>query len=575
MSLTPKDLGSGFSVFRLSFGGEFEGNIFDGKDLIASTDAGGYIKLQVSGDESYENGKEKYLGIDTLKTSISGATGAYGAKFSLDSIRTTVGKENEAYKQFKFTVDLKNDSLTVYVKDAPGVKESVNNGEKVRIVYARLDNKSLLTVADVEEPTQGVLPFISVEKGTPAEIEGGTGVYFLKSASKTTTGGKYIAAYKDSEIKIMTGTPSVNQLEGQWYIKEDNGMYNIVDRKSNTSMLLKGEVFAVQGMANTFTFGGDADSITVEPQKVNLDDKFLGSANFTTAEMANNGYALNLIPAGAETSSSYTVTADSILQVKSVDGKDAVIFKIVAVDTLEIGGAQALKDTVSIVQYQLKSQFSDKYVAYDTEKKSLKVSSSANAINFFFNINVDGGKYSMEIATGDNDGKFITADLASSNMVLSETPAYFNFVEMEAPEYGTFDSGNKRFTSDLKSLTMNPLNFFAEAKQEGQEIVKSTYEKDNFSLWLSKSKASTAEKPLYFIMTSLAVDGDPNASRHYFYMVSGRASSLVDTSADKNYRVHFIKNDTIETMKDNANNPALFALKVTESGNYLLENQSC
>ena len=26
-------------------------------------------------------------------------------------------------------------------------------------------------------------------------------------------------------------------------------------------------------------------------------------------------------------------------------------------------------------------------------------------------------------------------------------------------------------------------------------------------------------------------------------------------------------------MKDNANNPALFALKVTESGNYLLENQ--
>lgn len=573
MSLTPKDLGSGFSVFRLSFGGEFEGNIFDGKDLIASTDAGGYIKLQVSGDESYENGKEKYLGIDTLKTSISGATGAYGAKFSLDSIRTTVGKENEAYKQFKFTVDLKNDSLTVYVKDAPGVKESVNNAEKVRIVYARLDNKSLLTVADVEEPTQGVLPFISVEKGTPAEIEGGTGVYFLKSASKTTTGGKYIAAYKDSEIKIMTGTPSVNQLEGQWYIKEDNGMYSIVDRKSNTSMLLKGEVFAVQGMANTFTFGGNADSITVEPQKVNLDDKFLGSANFTTAEMANNGYALNLIPAGAETSSSYTVTADSILQVKSVDGKDAVIFKIVAVDTLEIGGAQALKDTVSIVKYQLKSQFSDKYVAYDTEKKSLKVSSSANAINFFFNINVDGGKYSMEIATGDNDGKFITADLASSNMVLSETPAYFNFVEMEAPEYGTFDSGNKRFTSDLKSLTMNPLNFFAEAKQEGQEILKSTYEKDNFSLWLSKSKASTAEKPLYFIMTSLAVDGDPNASRHYFYMVSGRDSSLVDTSADKNYRVHFIKNDTIETMKDNANNPALFALKVTESGNYLLENQ--
>ncbi|WP_304248246.1 DUF6383 domain-containing protein [Parabacteroides gordonii] len=576
IDLTPTDLGGGFSVFRLSFGGKFEGNLFEGKDLIASTDEEGYIKLQVAGDESYDNGEKKYLGVDTLKTIISGATGAYGYKFSLDSIRKEVGKENKSYKQFKFTVDLKNDSLTMYVRNAPNVKSTITSDKKVRVVYAQLDNNSILTVADVETPTQGVLPFISVEKGTPTEIVGGTGVYFLKSASKTVDGGKYISSFEGSEIKTMTGKPSVNQLEGQWYIKEDNGMYSIVDRKSNTSMLLKGEVFAVQGMANTFTFGGNADSITVEPQKVNLDDKFLGSANFTTAEMANNGYALNLIPAGAETSSSYTVTADSILQVKSVDGKDAVIFKIVAVDTLKIGGAQALKDTVSIVKYQLKSQFSDKYVAYDTEKKSLKVSSSADALDFFFNINVDGGKYSMEIAAGGNKGKYITADLASSNMVLSETPAYFNFVEMEAPEYGTFDSGNKRFTSDLKSLTMNPFSRFAEAKQEGQEILKMNYEKDNFSLWLSKSKASTAEKPLYFIMTSMEIDGDPNASRHYFYMVSGRDSLLFNDAAKEKPevpRVHFIKNDTIETMKDNANNPALFALKVTESGNYLLENQ--
>lgn len=589
--LQANELGDNFSVFRLSFGDKFDGDIFSGQDLIAKPVSEGdkdWMRLQVKGDETFADGKTgKYFGLDTTKVEITGATDVFGAKFVLDSTYTTDLKGgikyhtvgNDEFQQFQFQVDLKNDSLVMLVKKAPIVNGDLKlYNDNVQVVFTKVGTTQLLTVSKIDkvdkEPTNGAAPFISVEKGTPAEIAGGTGVYFLKSASKTSTEGKYISKYEDGKIVPMTtGTPSVNSLEGQWYIKEDGGMYSIVDRKSNTSMLLKGEVFAVQGMANTFTFGGNADSITVEPQKVNLDDKFLGSANFTTAEMANNGYALNLIPAGAETSSSYTVTADSILQVKSVDGKDAVIFKIVAVDTLEIGGAQALKDTVSIVKYQLKSQFSDKYVAYDTEKKSLKVSSSANAINFFFNINVDGGKYSMEIATGDNDGKFITADLASSNMVLSETPAYFNFVEMEAPEYGTFDSGNKRFTSDLKSLTMNPLNFFAEAKQEGQEILKSTYEKDNFSLWLSKSKASTAEKPLYFIMTSLAVDGDPNASRHYFYMVSGRDSSLVDTSADKNYRVHFIKNDTIETMKDNANNPALFALKVTESGNYLLENQ--
>ncbi|WP_075556322.1 DUF6383 domain-containing protein [Parabacteroides timonensis] len=586
VSLEANELGDNFSVFRLSFGDKFDGDIFSGQDIVASKSDKNWVRLQVKDDMTFDDGKTaKYFGLDTTKVEITGATDVFGAKFVLDSTYTddvkggikyhTVG--NGDFQQFQFKVDLKNDSLVMLVKNAPIVNGDLELcAENVQVVFTKVGTTQLLTVSKINEagkPINGAAPFITVEKGTPAKIEGGTGVYFLKSASKGENGGKYISSFNEKDHKIVpmtTGKPSVNQLEGQWYIKEDNGMYSIVDRKSNTSMLLKGEVFAVQGMANTFTFGGNADSITVEPQKVNLDDKFLGSANFTTAEMANNGYALNLIPAGAETSSSYTVTADSILQVKSVDGKDAVIFKIVAVDTLEIGGAQALKDTVSIVKYQLKSQFSDKYVAYDTEKKSLKVSSSADALDFFFNINVDGGKYSMKIATDNNDGKFITADLASSNMVLSETPAYFNFVEMEAPEYGAFESGNKRFTSDLKSLTMNPLNFFAEAKQEGQDILKSTYEKDNFSLWLSKSKASTAEKPLYFIMTSLAVDGVPGVDRDYFYMVSGRDSSLLSGSAA---RVNFIKNDTIETMKDSSKNPALFALKVTESGNYLLENQ--
>lgn len=596
VGLKANELGGNFSVFRLSFGDKFDGDIFSGQDIIAKSvkeettqslaesgnTAADWVRLQVKGDETFDDkdATPKYFGLDTTKVEITGATDVFGAKFVLDSTYKHVESHkllNDNYQQFRFEVDLKNDSLAMFVKNAPIVNGDLENlAEEVQVVYTKVGTTQLLTVSkiDASKPVNGAAPFITVEKGTPAEI-GKTGVYFLKSASKTVEGGKYISSFEGGKIKTMTGTPSVNSLEGQWYIKEDNGMYSIVDRKDNTKMLLQGEVFAVQGMANTFTFGGNADSITVEPQKVNLDDKFLGSVNFTKDELANNGYVLNLIPTGTETSKTYTFTADSILQVKSGEAKDAVVFKIVAVDTTKVGGALSLKDTVSIVRYQLKSQFSNKYVAYDKAKASLKVSDYAPALKFKFNTNLDGGTYNMQIDTTDAtiNNKYVDAQVSSSNMVLSETPAYFNFVEMEAPEYGTFDSGNKRFTSDLKSLTMNPLNFFAEAKQEGQEIVKSTYEKDNFSLWLSKSKASTAEKPLYFIMTSLAVDGDPNASRHYFYMVSGRDSSLVDTSADKNYRVHFIKNDTIETMKDNANNPALFALKVTESGNYLLENQ--
>lgn len=594
-ALRAEELGDNFSVFRLSFGGEFSGDIFSGKDLIATNIDDvelktHFVKLQIKGEEHFADGKPKFLGVDTSKTVISNATGVYGAKFIADStykaLNHTVG--NEDFQQFKFLVDLKNDSLAMFVYRAPEVnKEELTSSENsVRVVYAQVGDNKVLTVTelikeeDLIKPANGVAPFISVERGTPAEIIGGTGVYFLKSASKGETAGKYIASYNKETNKIvtMTGTPSVNHPEGQWYIKEEGGMYSIVDRKDNTSLLLKGEVFAVQGMENTYTFGGSADSITVERQQVDFSNKFLGSVNFTKEDIANNGYALNLVPADAEISDSYAMTADSILQVKSVDAKEAFVFKIEAVGEPEpVSGAKALGDTIFITNYKLKSQFSNKYVAYDDEKKSLKLSSIAEPFVFRFNTSVDGGKYNMEIVDlGDPviyRYKYITADLSSSNMIIWDSPAYFNFVEMNAPEYGTFESGNKRFTSDLKSLTMNPLNFFAEAKQEGQEILKSTYEKDNFSLWLSRSKASTAEKPLYFIMTSLAVDGVPGVDRDYFYMVSGRDSSLVDTSADKNYRVHFIKNDTIETMKDNANNPALFALKVTESGNYLLENQ--
>lgn len=585
LALKANELGENFSVFKLSFGGEFEGDIFSGKDIIAKSagdnDDEYLVTLQVKGDETFDNSTPKYFGVDTVVSQITPAEGVFGARFVLDS--TYVAEEgvhtvgNETFQQFKFLVDLKNDSLAMFVNRAPIVNgELKSSTDKVRVVYTKTGSTQLLTVSERKDandntPVNGVAPFITVAKGTPAEISGGTGVYFLKSASKTTDGGKYISSYKEGQIVTMTGTPSVNQLEGQWYIKEEGGMYSIVDRKSNTSMLLKGEVFAVQGMPNTFTFGGKADSITVEAQKVNMNDKYLGSRHFTKEDLANIGYVLNLLPVGAETSNSYTFTSDSLLQVTNGDAKDAVIFKLDSVGVNLKEGAQKLNDTISVVTYKLKSQFRNKYVAYDKDKNCLKITTvPEDAIEFRFNTSAEGGKYDMQIVSGNNvtANKYITADLASSNMILSETPAYFNFVEMDAPEYLSFESHHKRYTSNMKSLTMNPLNFFAEAKQEGQEILKSGYEKDNFSLWTIRSEASTAEKPLYFITTSLP-NVNPEADRIRYYMVTGGDSLIAENES----RLHFIANDTIETMKDTKNNPALFAFKVTESGNYLLENQ--
>lgn len=88
MTMTPQDLGDGFSTFQLTFGDKYEGNIFTGEDLIAnSVGDKGFMTLQVKGDEAYSNGVKKFLGVDTLKTTINNQEDVFGAGFALDSIR--------------------------------------------------------------------------------------------------------------------------------------------------------------------------------------------------------------------------------------------------------------------------------------------------------------------------------------------------------------------------------------------------------------------------------------------------------------------------------------------------------
>ena len=126
-ALDAKQLGNGFSVFQLVFGDTYEGNIFEGKDLLA-TDLKdgdkGYVSLQFQGDLAWPDGKPKYLGVDTTKTEIAGAIGAYGAKFVADSTYESITAHsvgNADFQKFKFTVNLKNDSIAMFVKAAPNV----------------------------------------------------------------------------------------------------------------------------------------------------------------------------------------------------------------------------------------------------------------------------------------------------------------------------------------------------------------------------------------------------------------------------------------------------------------------
>lgn len=574
MYLSASELGDGFQVFQLTFGGNYQGNIFEGKNLIAKNTAAPatgaianakYVTLQIQGD------------------------GVYGAKFTADSTYDASGLHtlgNADFQKFYFTINLKNDALAMYAAAAPTVNASpMTSVPNVRVVYASVIETKALTVSDLQsgstQPAQGAAPVITVTKGTPSTIATGTGVYFLKSASKGDKGGQYAVAYDKSAAsdKLVTAAgfkPSIYQPKGQWYIKENNGMYSVVDRNTNTTIISNEEIFAVQGMANTYTFGGSTDSITVEYQaNVDLKDKFLGTRHFSAEELADNGYVLNLISGTPGVDDLYAFTSDSVLMIKSGDAANAAALRIVvsqdSVQNVTDGlGARALGDTLYHATYMLKERFSNDLVASENGGP-LKLSDYTAPLEFVFNTATTGGKYQMATRVGATT-QYVFMNVNTANLILSDKVNYFDFVAVEAPEYASIDNSHKRFGTNGKFLTMNPLNFFAEVKNEGQDILKSTYETDNFSLWVQEADTVIAGKPLYFITTSIYTpETTTKAVSPRYYMVSLRDSNETFVSNGATYyRVGFSDKANIVPSLDNN---ALFAFKTTQDGGYLLENQ--
>ena len=552
--LNAQQLGNGFSVFQLKFGDIYDGNIFAGKELLAKdiTGKAGYVTLQAKGDESYANGVAKYFGVDTLKSTISGARDVFGYKFALDSTRTNV-KPNEACQQFKFTIDLKNDSLAMFVAGTPF------DNDTVRVVYASVEATKVLTVSKVEDGgavEQGSVPYITLSKGTPTTIPTGTGIYFLKRANKDANEGRY---YVTSNT-YMDDKPSVNLAKGQWYIKETDGKYSIVDRSENTTFAsLNSEAFAVQGMANTYTFGSSTDSVTIEFQPVNLNDHYLGSLYFTENELNDNGYVLNLISGTTGVSNIYAYTTDSILKGKVGDAKDAAIFKLIPSDTVSAGGAVTLGDELFVISYKLKGLFNSDTITAQSD--SLKFSKSESALSFKFISDATAEKYAMLSSTN----QYVGMNVNTSCVQLSEKAAYVNLEAVDAPEYASFASAHKRLAYNNNALAMNPLNFFAEMKDEGNPITKANYEADYFSLWVEQDTV-IAGKQLYFISSGVANGGKAEANIRYYLAAKDTTRAGIDADT---YAM-FISHDSIKTMK---NNPALFAFKTAEEGGYYLENQ--
>ena len=556
--LKADQLGGGFTTFQLEFGATYEGDIFSGKDLIAKDVPGkaGYVALQSKEDRAYPNGVAKYFGIDTLKTTISGAKDVFGYRFSLDSTRT-VQRPNAAWQQFKFTIDLKNDSLAMFVAATPLAAETPLDADTVQVVVASVDTKQVLTVSKIDESgkvLQGAVPYVALSKGTHADIPTGSGVYFLQSASKGANGGKYYV--KKNSFMGGDSVPSVNLPRGQWYIKTENGKYSVVDRESDNAFILNQEIFEVAGMEDTYLF--DGDSVTVTAMSVDLNDKYLGSMAFTEKDLAEKGFTLHLIP-GTPIGISYlyTFTNDSILKQTGENISGEIMFKLVPKDTQIVAGAKQLGDEISVISYQLRTLFGTDKIAAQSD--SLKLSATGDPLLFRFAYNETKQWYTMKVV-GDAEGRYVGMDMQTSCLQLTKNPAKVIILSADAPEYATMEAGHKRFSTANNSLVMNPNTFLAELKIEGNEITKSGYTEDNFSLWVEKAENSPLGKQLYYI--SCEAIGTKVGDEPRYYLAAS------DTLGG---RAVFTSDVSVKTIE---NSPTLFALKIVEGGTYYLENQS-
>lgn len=560
--LEANELGNGISTFVLNMGGNYTGDIFKDNELIATDLTGddeAYMSLQIKGDEYFEDGKAKYLGVDTLYTEISGAQNSFGFKFVADS--TYGGTHtwgNGDFQKFKFTIDLKNDSIAMFVKQAPSLSIVNRYSTDVQVVYATLGDNKVLTVSETD-PLQGTAPFITTRRGTPVTLANGSGVYFLKNVGKTANAGKYLYGNEDKEYEYASETPSVYNPDGQWYVKEENGKYSIVDRLTNTSYAANSEIFAVNGVRGAYTVAGRTDTLSFEYQpKVDLKDKYLGSLYFTEAELKEKAIQLNLqavdgvvVPISV---------SDSVLFADTEE--DAKIFGLEVKDKKVVGGAMVLGDTLYAVSYHLKDQFGDRYLVKDEESKSLIVSAYQQSIlDVVFESTKYGDTYEMKV--GD---EYVTYNTKSNLLLLGTSEEAFKFKVdiIDAPQYETVESSHLRFECNGKYLTMNPLTLWAELKNEGQKITKADYTADNFSFKIEKADTVIPGKPVYLISTCM-IGADDETSDVRYYL------SAIDTvQHEGKNRLGFIpSNDTIRTSK---NSPAYFSLKKNEDGSLWLEN---
>ncbi len=566
--LTPKtlkasELGGGFTVFTITFDSNLTGDVFAGKELIATdlTTDPGYVAVQEVGKETLNN-KPLYFGLDTTRNKITPQANIYGSVFKQDTTYVaddyhSVGNEN--LQKLKFVMDLLTDKVTLYVKDAYDFDEKdlsseVEAAPVIKAVYAEVLTSRVLTVS---QDDQGKAVTIKLGKGTPATLPNGTGAYFIQVYDAADKVWKYAySSISAPYFETSKTAPSKLLPAGQFYIVEKDSKYAIADRLYNllytngtmndeTSLVTYRQLYAVTGQEGVYRIDGDAngnmfkftylDDVAAGPGEYH----YLGYKRYSDSEIANEAFTLNLVSGTSGVADVYSyVDSKKYLIVKAqTTAEDAAKFKIdknrsfdgiVYTDNIHAKGvgALALGDTLARTGYVLYQQYTGNYVGTDPEAadKALLVNSSVTPRIFSFINNGKDGQYLMQTQLGT----IVVLDVNTGQLNLVNPinkPNYFDLLAAPAPDYAAIKApGHFNVISaedDGKMLSMNPNTHFAEIKFPGQSTLKAdAYIDSMFGLWIDTASLKDAARPTYYITTQNGLSNDDKAAGIKFFLVN-------------------------------------------------------
>ena len=549
--VTKADLAPVLPSFKFDFAGR-DGGLFTANELIP-VPVGNKFRFQVVGQENSTKGTKKpqYITIDTVM--VGTAASVKAASFQLDTTITVTssaykGALNEGLQTFTLKMDLGNDSIVMTTDsivrfNTAGEFEVADHGAGSGVTYLvgykSFDGSAKLVVDSIQINA----PLITISKGTPVKLAGGTGVYSLQLKAK---GGNPNAANND---KYLTGTSatyaeaaSVYVPSTQFYVKEnEDGTYSAQARdivsatvSSGVTTGSNGESLAVVAPAQPFTnqplYAVDAaksiyttvggDTLVFTKLDVDMANKHIGYKYYTKEEMGYGAVKFNLASKAAD-DIYLTLVQDSVIAGAKGADKAVELRLMEGADLATVGdtiyyGAQALGDTLVRVAYAMEKAYNaEGRFAY--EGAVVKLTSSTNgAVNenqkrFFFAENPVGGSYKV-VAANENTAKMVTMNISNLTVTYDNPTAsvetYFNIEGAEAPVYAKVDAGHYNVVNGSEMLTASA--GIAKMLRVGDEL-KAAADDSDFSLYVDSAYVNRGDDNTeygYYIYKGAEVKND-------------------------------------------------------------------